>query len=75
MAQFFGSIERSTTENGKHIAVFRIPAFSKSIARQRAKGNARIKGLKEFEIVNVENVGSSDVPGQNLFDIRVEADR
>lgn len=71
MVQIFGSVERSVTQNGQQITVFRIPAFSKTGARQRAKANARIKGLSGASVDRAENVGSADIPGQKLFDVRM----
>lgn len=73
MVQFFGNVERSTTQNGQQITVFRIPAFSKSIARQRAKANARIKGLSGFSLDTVQKVGSTDLPGQSFYDVTIVA--
>lgn len=75
MAQVFGTIEQTFTENDKQFTVFRIPAFSSRLARQRARGNARVKGLSDFEVGEAENVGSADVPGQKLFDVTVESER
>ena len=75
MVQIFGTVERSFTEEDSQFTTFRIPAFSKAIARQRAKANARIKGLSNFTLSNVEEAGSGDIPGQTLYDVVVESDR
>lgn len=75
MVQIFGTVEKSVVQNGQQTTVFRIPALTETGARQRAKGNARIKGLNNFRVDNVNNVGSGDLPGQKLFDVRVISQR
>jgi len=73
MVQVFGTIESSTVRDGMQITVFRIPAFSDTGARQRAKANARLKGMGSSEVNLVEKVGPADVPGQTLHDVTVVA--
>lgn len=75
MVQFFGTVERSVVEGDQQTTVFRIPAVSKTGARQRAKGNSRIKGLNNFEIQDLEQVGQGDLPGVKLYDVTVASDR
>lgn len=75
MVQFFGSVERSVVEGNQQTTVFRIPAVSEAGARQRAKGNSRIKGLDNFEVQDLEQVGQGDLPGVKLFDVTVSSNR
>lgn len=75
MVQFFGTVERSVVEDDQQTTVFRIPAVSKTGARQRAKGNARVKGLNNFSIKSVEQAGKGDLPGVKLYDVVVTSDR
>lgn len=75
MVQIFGTVEKSFTEEDSQFTTFRIPAFSKTLARQRGRANARIKGLTNFQVDSVEEVGSADVPGQTLYDVTLESDR
>lgn len=74
MAEIFGRIERSTVENGTQVTVFRIPAFSEGLARRRAKVNSRLKGLNNFEIEEPEKVGDGSIPGQSVYDVKVESE-
>lgn len=74
MVQVFGTVEQSFSEEENQFTVFRIPAFSERLARRRGGANARIKGLSNFEVTNIEQVGQGDVPGQKLFDVTVQSD-
>ena len=49
------------------IVMFRIPAFSQQGARQRARANARVKGMKGGKVDTIDDVGSADIPGQQLY--------
>lgn len=75
MAKIFGSVEKSVVKNGKMMTVFRIPAFSKTLVKQRGKANSKVKGLDNYEVRNVETVGRGDIPGQKVFDVTVVSDR
>lgn len=69
MVQFFGTIRRNAVEDGEQIITFRIPAFSRATAEQRAKTNARLKGFQDASVTGIENVGSTDIPGQKEYDV------
>lgn len=73
MVEFFGSVARSNVENGKQTVTFRIPALTKSGAKQRARGNARLKGMSNFSVGEPNNVGDGDIPGQKIFEVPVAA--
>lgn len=73
MVEFFGTLARSRVEDGEQVNVFRIPAFSSQIAKQRARANARLKGLSEFTIDDVVAIDSTQVPGQTIYEVEVRA--
>jgi len=74
MVEVFGSVANATTtENGRERVTFRIPAISKSLAKQRARGNARLKGMNNFRVSEPQKVGDGDIPGQKIFEIAVTA--
>lgn len=75
MAQLTTKVERSFLENGKEVIEFKVPAIGESAAERNALGNARLKGMDEPEITEVENIGASGVPGRSLFLVTVEAMR
>lgn len=72
---FIGTVEESYSEDNKIFTIFRIPALSSSMARRRARMNAKIKGLNNIEITGVENLGEARLPGQKEFDVKVESRR
>jgi len=71
MPQIFGVVEKSYQKDGQQITVFRIPAVSKTIAKQRAKINARIKSLSGSSVSSVNQAGKSSIPGFKLFDVEI----
>lgn len=73
MVEFFGTLSRSTVQNGQRVNEFRIPAFSSRAARGRARANARIKGLDDFELRDPEEVDQGDVPGQSIYLVEVRS--
>lgn len=75
MVQLTGGVRRAFIEDGKDVTIFRIPAFSKTGARRRAKTNSRIKGIENFSLGEAERVGSGDLPGQGIYDVTVTSPR
>lgn len=76
MVEFFGSVESSrTTDEGNTELVYRIPALSATTARGRARGNNRLKGLSDPDILSVERVGKTGTLGQKIYEVTVEAER
>lgn len=75
MAQFTTRVERSFIRNGSSLTEFSVPAVSESLARRNALLNARAKGKEGPEVIEVENVGGSGVPGRDLFIVTVESAR
>lgn len=75
MVEFFGRIESNSVRNGNQVTVFTIPAFSERLARRRAQTNARLKDLANAEIDSIENIGGTDLPGQNLYEVTVISQR
>lgn len=75
MVTITGDLEESRIENGQEVFVWRIPAVSSSAAEVRARGNARVKGLENFSVKNVEQVGSGSFPGQNVYEVTVTSPR
>jgi len=63
--------EPTVVQNGNVVTTFRVPAISKTIARRRAKGNARLKGLESPEIREVNEVAPGGIPGQTIYEIKV----
>ena len=56
MPEIFGRIERNRVEDGEQHTVFFIPAVTKTGAIGRARGNARLKGLRNFTVTETESV-------------------
>lgn len=75
MVEIFGRIESNAVRNGSQVTVFAIPAFSERLARRRAQANARLKDLADAEIDSIENLGGTDLPGQNLYEVTVISQR
>lgn len=76
MVQLFGSVERSIIkDDGTVETVYRIPAVSETTARGRARGNNRLKGLRNPEFQSVEPVADADIPGQTMYEVVVESSR
>jgi hypothetical protein len=73
MVQLFGSVETSTIVDDTLITEFRIPAFSRTAAQQRAKTNARLKGLEDAQITGTEELKTGDLPGQTIYIVEVES--
>lgn len=73
MVQLFGSVETSTIIDDTLVTEFRIPAFSRRIARQRARSNARLKGFEGAEVTGVEELKTGDLPGQTIYLVEVES--
>lgn len=74
MVEVFGRVEKSSTEQNELTTVFRIPAFSGGMAKRRAQGNIRLKGLSNADITGVQQVGEGSIPGQKIFDVTVKSD-
>lgn len=74
-SRIFGSVVESTLVDDQQEIVFRVPAFSETLARRRATRNARIKGVENPEVEEVEEVGSGTLPGQTIFLITVRGER
>lgn len=72
MAQFLAEVERSFLRDDKEVLELRIPSVSEGAARRKAAANARIKDMEEPEIVDVENIGGSGVPGRPLWIVTIE---
>lgn len=75
MVQLTSSVERSFLEDGKEIIEFRTPGISEDRARSNALFAARVKGMEDAQVTDIENVGSSGIPGRDLFSVTVEAPR
>lgn len=75
MAQFTTKVERSFIRNGTDVTEFSVPAVNESIARRNALANSRLKGKEDPEIIEIENLGGSGVPGRSLFLVTVESAR
>lgn len=73
MVQVFGSVESTVLMDDVLITEFRIPAISKTLARQRARTNARLKGLDTPEITGIEELREGDLPGQTIYIVSVES--
>jgi len=71
MPQIFGVVEQSYQRNGKQHTVFRIPAVSQTVAKQRAKINARLKSLSGASVASIQSAGKSSIPGFTLYDVDV----
>ena len=50
MVEIFGTLEKSVSRNGQRELVWRIPALTRTIAKQRARFNTRFKGLQNFTV-------------------------
>jgi hypothetical protein len=75
MAEIFGRVESSETRNGNKVTTFRIPAISGKMATRRAKMNARLKGIKNYDVNEPEIVGDGDIPGQSIYDVTLVSER
>jgi len=75
MVDIFGSVIESQSQNGKVRMTFEIPAFSKRIAKRRAKRNMSSKGLGETSVRDVRGVRSTNIPGQSVYTITVSGRR
>lgn len=75
MVQLTTSVERSFIENGEEVIEFRVPAVSRERARSNALFAARVKGMDDPDVEEVEETGGSGVPGRKLFLVTVTAIR
>lgn len=75
MVEITGSLVQQREEDGDLVTVFRIPAFSASLARRRAMQNARFKDYASPEVEQTENAGKGDLPGQKIFLVSVRSNR
>ena len=75
MVQFFGHTESTDVQDNQLISVFRIPAFSESMARRRSQVNIRAKDMVNANIDSIEQVATGDIPGQKIYDVTVVSDR
>lgn len=75
MAQFTIKVERSFLRDGLEIFEFSVPAINERLARRGAIRQATIKGMENPEIEDIENIGSSGVPGRDLFIVTVAGER
>lgn len=75
MVELFGQVESSESIDGEVEMVFRIPAFSRRIARRRAMVNGQVKGIEDAEITSVEAIDQGEIPGQNIFNVTVRGGR
>ena len=72
MVQLFGTVERtSTAKDGSQETIFRIPAISRGLAKQRAKFNARAKGLRNFSAQDATKIQDGPFPGQTIYEVKV----
>lgn len=71
MAKIFGETVKSEVEENVQTITFRIPAFTETIAIQRAKINARAKGFNNFEVKSSEVSGKANIPGLTNYDVEV----
>ena len=74
MVELFGKVDSVKTRDDKQITTFRIPAVSKQLAKTRANINARLKGLREFSLENIEKTDDeTDVPAQSIYLVELES--
>lgn len=58
MVEIIGTLEKSVQVNGTRELTWRIPALTATGAKQRARGNARFKGLSNFTVQEPVKIGS-----------------
>lgn len=74
MVEVFGRVQNTEVTNGELVTIFRIPALSSRVARERARVNARLKGYSNISIGESEQAGDTDIPGARVYDVRVTSD-
>lgn len=75
MVEITGNVITSNLTDDEFRIAFKIPAFSKRVARRRALTSARVKGMNQPEVTSVETIRSGDIPGQTIFRVDVVGDR
>lgn len=75
MVELFGAVKTSMTEDGQQVTVFQIPAFTARLARRRARTNSRLKSLENAEVESVDEIGSGQIPGQQVYEVTVISSR
>lgn len=75
MAEIFGGVKTSMTEDGQQVTIFHIPAFSAGNARRRARANIRLKRLQNADVESVDEIGSGQIPGQSVYEVTVISSR
>lgn len=70
-----GELINSEIVDGSQELVWEIPAIREQIAQRKAKLNARIKGLENPSILNIQKTSKTGLPGRSVFKVTVEADR
>lgn len=73
--QLTAKVERSFIRDGNQVTEFRVPAISESRAESNALLNARAKGMDSPNVIDIEEVGESSIPGRSIFLVTVEAIR
>lgn len=75
MSDIAATIESSRIEENRQITVFRIAGMSETVVKRRALMNARIKGLGNRKVIDVQKLDETTPVGAPLYEVTVSSAR
>jgi hypothetical protein len=70
-----GEVRKSITRDGVTVTEFAIPAVAKTVAKRKARVNARVKGLDNPRVGEPQLEGQGSIPGQKMYVVEVTSNR